>query len=282
MMTLLYKELRLAAHPASLVFACLGCLVLVPAYPYSVIFLFGCLAPYITFLHARETNDAWYTAVLPVTKRESVLGKCLLVLVFQVFQLVFSVPFALLRHALHIANNPVGLDATAAWYGMGFFVYGVFDLVFLTAFYKNGYKVGQAFLLAAIPMALLMTATEAAAHLPALAWMDSCQPEHLRMQLPNKTNTGLHEAYSLIMISPIFNVSGQACMARDHGDDAIRRQAERTITRTFYISECQPLSQGFRRNFLDKSSDMTYCTLPRRTRPSPKSLLESSFQSVVI
>ena len=104
--------------------------------------------------------------------------------VFQVFQLVFSVPFALLRHALHIANNPVGLDATAAWYGMGFFVYGVFDLVFLTAFYKNGYKVGQAFLLAAIPMALLMTATEAAAHLPALAWMDSCQPEHLRMQLP--------------------------------------------------------------------------------------------------
>ena len=100
MMTLLYKELRLAAHPASLVFACLGCLVLVPAYPYSVIFLFGCLAPYITFLHARETNDAWYTAVLPVTKRESVLGKCLLVLVFQVCQLVFSVPFALLRHAL--------------------------------------------------------------------------------------------------------------------------------------------------------------------------------------
>ena len=45
MMTLLYKEIRLCAHPASVVFAFLGCLVLVPAYPYSVIFLFGCLAP---------------------------------------------------------------------------------------------------------------------------------------------------------------------------------------------------------------------------------------------
>ena len=67
MMTLLYKELRLAAHPASLVFACLGCLVLVPAYPYSVIFLFGCLAPYITLVNARETNDLWYTAILPVS-----------------------------------------------------------------------------------------------------------------------------------------------------------------------------------------------------------------------
>ena len=72
-MTLLYKELRLAAHPTSIVFAFLGCLVLVPSYPYSVIFMFGCLAPYITFLNARETNDIWYTAVLPVTKQESVL-----------------------------------------------------------------------------------------------------------------------------------------------------------------------------------------------------------------
>ena len=104
-MPLLYKELRLAAHPTSIVFAFLGCLVLVPAYPYSVIFLFGCLAPYITFVNARETNDLWYTAVLPVTKRESVLGKCLLVVCFQLFQLLFSLPFALLRHALKIANN---------------------------------------------------------------------------------------------------------------------------------------------------------------------------------
>ena len=143
MMTLLYKELRLAAHPASLVFACLGCLVLVPAYPYSVIFLFGCLAPYITFLHARETNDAWYTAVLPVTKRESVLGKCLLVLVFQVFQLVFSVPFALLRHALHIANNPVGLDATAAWYGMGFSYMACSTWSFSRHFIKTATRSGK-------------------------------------------------------------------------------------------------------------------------------------------
>ena len=184
MMTLLYKEVRLAAHPTSIVFAFLGCLVLVPSYPYSVIFMFGCLAPYITFLNARETNDVWYTAVLPVTKRESVLGKCLLVVSLQLFQLLFSVPFALLRNTLNITNNPVGLDATIAWYGLGFFLYAVFDLAFLTAFYKNGYKVGKSFILAAVPVVLLMAAIEAASHIPALVWMDSCQPKHLLMQLP--------------------------------------------------------------------------------------------------
>ena len=184
MMTLLYKEMRLAAHPTSIVFSFLGCLVLVPAYPYSVILMFGCLAPYITFLNARETNDAWYTAILPVTKRESVLGKCLLVVSFQLFQLLFSVPFAFLRNTLNIANNPVGLDATVAWYGFGFILYAVFDLVFLAAFYKSGYKVGRSFILAAIPMVFLMAAIEAASYIPALVWLDSCQPEHLLMQLP--------------------------------------------------------------------------------------------------
>lgn len=38
-MKLLYKELALAAHPTSIVFACLGC-----------------LASYLTFQYARETN----------------------------------------------------------------------------------------------------------------------------------------------------------------------------------------------------------------------------------
>ena len=184
MTSLLYKEIKLVAHPTSIVFAFLGCLVLVPSYPYSVIFMFGCLAPYITFLNAREINDAWYTALLPVTKCESVLGKCLLVVLFQLFQLLFSVPFALLRNFLNIANNPVGLDATVAWYGFGFIVYAVFDFIFLTTFYKSGYKVGKSFIFAAIFMVFLMILVETTAHIPALVWMDSCQTENLLMQLP--------------------------------------------------------------------------------------------------
>lgn len=182
MMTLLYKELRLCAHPTSVVFAFLGCLVLVPAYPYSVIFLFGCLAPYITFVNARETNDAWYTATLPVTKRESVRAKCLLIVSLQLFQLLFSIPFTLLRRALGVPNNPVGLDATLAWYGFGLMIYAAFDLAFFPAFYKSGYKAGKAFIVASVPLLLGMIAVESAAHIPALAWLDS--DAHWRRQLP--------------------------------------------------------------------------------------------------
>jgi len=111
-----------------------------------------------------------------------VRAKCLLTVSFQLFQLLFSVPFALLRRALGIPNNPVGLDATLAWYGLGLMIYAVFDLVFLPAFYKSGYKAGKAFVTASVPLLLGMIAAESTAHIPALAWMDS--DEHWRRQLP--------------------------------------------------------------------------------------------------
>lgn len=183
-MKLLYKELALAAHPTSIVFACLGCLVVVPAYPYTVIFMFGCLAPYLTFQYARETNDLWYTALLPVTKKESVRGKCLLIVSIQLFQLLIAVPSVFLRKILEVGNNPVGIDATIAWFGFGMIIYGIFDLIFFPAYYRNGYKAGRAFTIAAIPMLLMMVIVEGAVRIPQLAWLDSYALPDLMRQIP--------------------------------------------------------------------------------------------------
>lgn len=183
-MKLLYKEFMLAAHPSLIIFTLLGCLVIVPAYPYSVIFMFGCLAPFITFMFARENNDAWFTAVLPVKKQETVKAKCLLIISVQLGQLVISIPFAVLKIAFNIPNNPVGMDATVGWYGFGLVIFAVFDFVFFPAYYKSGYKAGKAFLAAMIPVVLLMTVVEGIIYVPQLAWLDSTAPENLIRQLP--------------------------------------------------------------------------------------------------
>lgn len=183
-MKLLYKELALAAHPTSIVFACLGCLVVVPAYPYTVIFMFGCLAPYLTFQYARETNDLWYTALLPVTKKESVRGKCLLIVSIQLFQLLIAVPSVFLRKILEVGNNPVGIDATIAWFGFGLMIYGIFDLIFFPAYYRNRYKACRTFIIAAIPMLLMMVIVEGAVRIPQLAWLDSYALPDLMRQIP--------------------------------------------------------------------------------------------------
>lgn len=104
---------------------------------------------------------------------------------FKLCRLAAPLPaLALLRNALHMANNPVGLDAAAAWYGFGLMIYAVFDFAFLTSFYKSGYKAGKAFLFASIPLVSMMTLVEAASHIAPLAWLDRATPDDLLKQLP--------------------------------------------------------------------------------------------------
>lgn len=184
MFHLLYKELRLAAHPTLYIFMLLGALVLIPGYPYSVVFLYGCLAPFITFQTGQGNQDAFFTAQLPVQKRDVVKAKCLLLAVTQLGQLVISLPFACLRPLLTPGGNPVGLDANVAYYGFGLMIFAAFNFIFFTEFYKTARKVGKAFFLAIIPAVLGMAAIEVLPHLPATRWLDSMQPALLVKQLP--------------------------------------------------------------------------------------------------
>lgn len=181
---LLYKELRLAAHPNLFIFTLLGVLVIVPAYPYGMVFLFGCLAPFITFMYGRETNDIYFTSLLPVKKRDTVKAKFLLVILAQMTQLIISLPFAFLRVHLLPEGNPAGIEANVAYYGFGFIVYAIFNLIFLTVFFKTAYKAGKAFLLAIIPATLVVMVMEVLVHFPQFQWLDSVEFEMMLRQFP--------------------------------------------------------------------------------------------------
>lgn len=184
MFNLLYKELRLAAHPNLFIFMSLGALVLVPAYPYGMIFMFGCLGPYISFLYSRETNDIYYTALLPVKKSDVVKSKCALMAFSQLVQLLISLPFAFLRTSFLPEGNIVGIEANAAFYGFGLMIYSIFNLIFLPIFFKTAQKVGKAFLLAGIPTLLAIIMMESIVHFPNLEWLDSVAKTDIIKQLP--------------------------------------------------------------------------------------------------
>lgn len=181
---LLYKELCLAAHPSLYVFMATGALVLIPAYPYGVVFFFGALGIFQSCMFDRETRDIYYTALLPVRKRDVVRGKLLLAVFAQLVQLALSLPFAFLRTLYLHQGNPAGIEANTAWYGFGLLIYGVFNLVFFPRFFRTAYRAGTAFLAALVPVALGVTAMEAAVHFPGMAWLDSIAPEDLIRQVP--------------------------------------------------------------------------------------------------
>lgn len=184
MFNLLMKELRLAAHPNLFIFTALGVLVIVPAYPYGMVFLFGCLAPFITFMYGRETNDIYYTALLPVKKSDVVKAKFMLVIVAQMTQFLITLPFAFLRIYLLPEGNPAGIEANIAFYGFGLITYAVFNYIFLTSFFKTAYKVGKAFLLAIVTATLIVLVMEVIVHFPGMEWLDSVEPDVMVKQLP--------------------------------------------------------------------------------------------------
>lgn len=184
MSELLYKELRLAAHPSLYIFICMGVLLLIPAYPYGVVFFFGCLGLFQSFMFDRETRDVFYTALLPRPKRDVVKGKLLLAVFAQLVQLTLSLPFAFLRTLYLPQGNPVGMEPNAAWYGFGLMVYGIFNLIFFTQFYKTAYKAGASFLNALIPVTLGIIAIEASVHFPGMGWLDGMDGAALVRQVP--------------------------------------------------------------------------------------------------
>ena len=145
-----YKDLRLAAHPMMYVFALFGAMLLIPSYPYTVAFFYGLLGIFFTFLNGRENKDVYYCAVLPVTKREQVRARTWMVVAAEVL-----------------------------------LIFGVFNAVFLPAFYKTAVRVGRSFLLAVVPMTALMVLVEALSHFPVVGpYLDAADAAGQMRQLP--------------------------------------------------------------------------------------------------
>ena len=184
MFDLLRKELCLAAHPSTFIFICLGALVLIPAYPYGVVFFFAMLGVFQSIMYARETRDIYFTALLPVRKRDAVKAKLLLAAFAELAQLLVSLPCAFLRTLYLPEGNPVGIEANAAYYGFGLIIFGIFNFVFFTRFFRTAYKAGMSFLIALIPCTVCIFAMEAAVHFPGMGWLDGTSREDLVRQLP--------------------------------------------------------------------------------------------------
>lgn len=181
---LLRKEFKLSVHPTSWMFLLLAAMLFIPNYPYVVAFFYQTLAIFFMFLGGNTTNDIFFTTLLPVRKRDTVKARVLTVVILQLLQIIASIPFAILRSTLNPEGNLVGLDANIALFGLAFIMFGVFNLVFLTQFYKSAYKTGTPFLLACMVMTVVVLVCEIAIQINA-GWrqvLDSTNPAYFPQQ----------------------------------------------------------------------------------------------------
>lgn len=156
MLKLLKKEYILASHPVTPIMLLLSIMVIIPNYPYAVIFFYVSLACFFTCMTGRENKDVVYSLNLPLAKSSIVKARILYIVSIELIQLALMIPCVLLSRSINRAGNQAGMDANIALFAEGFIIYGVFNFIFFTGYYKNVSKVGVPFVRASIVTFLLV------------------------------------------------------------------------------------------------------------------------------
>ncbi len=155
---LLKKELKLCLHPAAVIMLGMALLILIPGYPYAVSFFYTMLGLFFVAQGARENHDVTFTLTLPVDKRSVVDGRFLLTVFLELCSLAAAGLFVALRRVVNPIPNPAGIDANIALLGEGLFLFGVFNLIFYPAHFKDVSKIGLPFLVGSAAVFLLIVA----------------------------------------------------------------------------------------------------------------------------
>ncbi len=182
---LLSKELKLVTHPTTFLFLILSAMMLIPNYPYYVTFFYTTLGVYFCCLTARENHDIYYTLNLPVRKKDIVSARFAFVIMVELLQVIIAIPFALLRQSFDMPGNQVGMDANIALFGLALIMLGIFNVLFLTKYYKNPQKIGGAFVIGTIISFVYMAVMEVLTHIVPLFRdkLDTKDPQFLTEKL---------------------------------------------------------------------------------------------------
>jgi hypothetical protein len=186
MKDLLYKEFKLAVHPSIYMFLCFGALLLIPSWPFFIAFGYIFMGLMNTFFVGRANQDLFFTASLPVRKRDVVFSRVLSTVICEIAMIIAAIPFAILHNLIFMQDNGVGMNLNISFFGFVLVMYAVFNGVFFPLFYKNGYKAGIPILLGIILSSVFAVAVEFAVHaVPELsANVNALGTAHLEYQMP--------------------------------------------------------------------------------------------------
>lgn len=158
---LIKKEFKLAVPPATFLFVIMTFLILIPDYPYIVGIIYFAFQIQIIYSLKAGNKDLEFTAALPVPRCGIVLAKYIATGIIEGVYIVVAVIAALISSlVINKQGSSVGMDANFAFFGLMLIYFSIFNLIFLTKFFKTGYKWGLAYLLAVLAFLIIAAGFE--------------------------------------------------------------------------------------------------------------------------
>lgn len=187
MHNILAKEIKLSASCVSFLFILFGLMFFLPGYPVLCGAFFVTLGIFQSFQNARETNDILFSALLPIAKRDVVKGKYLFVCFIELCAIMLMGIAVSLRMTI-FADAPVYrsnalMNANFFALGLAFFIFGLFNAVFVGGFFKTAYKFTRPFVSYIVLAFVTIGIGEALPHFPGLGFLNAFGTEYMILQL---------------------------------------------------------------------------------------------------
>lgn len=194
MYNLLLKDFKLGVNPWFLAMPVLtGALMLVPGWIYFLVLLYFC---WITvpnmFAGFRAQNDLLFTSMMPVTKKDMVKARMLVIVCLELLHIAFAVIFGVVNRYLYPDFVYYFFAPTIGFLGLCLVMMAIFNVLFFPIYYKTAYKHGNA-AIASISAAMLFAAVA--------QWAGIASEDVSRVI--NDTGTGHLAAQSFVLVAGI-------------------------------------------------------------------------------
>ncbi len=187
MRDILLKEIKLSSSPLAFLFIAFGLMFLLPGYPILCGAFFLTLGLFQSFQTAREANDIVFSALLPIAKRDVVKGKFLFVCFIESCCLLLMLASVILRMTVLSEAAPYRanalMNANLFALGAALFIFGLFNLIFVSGFFRTAYRIGRPFITYIIAAFIAITVFEALHHFPGLGALNAFGTDHMGLQL---------------------------------------------------------------------------------------------------
>lgn len=187
MRNILLKEIKLSASPLAFLFVLFGFMFLLPGYPILCGVFFSTLGIFKSFEFAREANDMLFSALLPISKKDVVKGRFCFICMIEIGTILLMLISVIIRMTVgvdvEVYRTNALMNANLFSLGAAFFIFGLFNLLFVGGFFKTGYKVGRPFIVYMIAAFLSIGAFEALHHIPGLEKLNAFGADNIELQI---------------------------------------------------------------------------------------------------
>ncbi|HZG76789.1 MAG TPA: ABC-2 transporter permease [Paenibacillus sp.] len=146
MFNLLMKDLKLGVHPFFFVMPLLtGALMLVPGWIYFVVLLyFCCITIPNMFAGYKTQNDLMFTAMMPVSKKDIVKARVAVIVILELLHIVIAMFYGMITSRLYPEMVYYFFAPSLGFWGLCFVMLAIFNIYFISMYYKTAYKYGAA------------------------------------------------------------------------------------------------------------------------------------------